>query len=312
MEQWAMTLLKPSECILMLAALLAAILASTAAQAQHQDVSFGVAGGQIVTNWPGPAPVWTDAFLAPGFPPRPGEPPVQQDDPGFNAPSGSFSPGTLVGLVVVQPLWYWDGQMLATPPEGTVFEMENALSELLIVDPLSVPEPTVFDFGAAGDEGGIHQHILFRLPDPVSPDGAYGIVLELVAPNVEPSDPFLIVLNQRLPDDEFDLGVLAILEASGILNADVLAGDYNANGVVEQADLDLVLLNWGADAAVVPEGWVADLPEGFIDQDELDGVLLAWGNMLESPVAAAAVPEPSTILLAIVVLISMYGQRVRD
>jgi hypothetical protein len=52
-------------------------------------------------------------------------------------------------------------------------------------------------------------------------------------------------------------------------------GDYNGSGLVEQADLDLVLLHWGV--ANVPPGWTNDLPVGAIDQAELDGVLLAWG-----------------------------------
>ena len=72
-------------------------------------------------------------------------------------------------------------------------------------------------------------------------------------------------------------------------------GDYNNNGTVEQADLDLVLLNWGAVAEPPPGGWVNDLPVGSIDQAELDGVLLNWGNVLAG---AAGVPEPTTAALA--------------
>jgi hypothetical protein len=74
----------------------------------------------------------------------------------------------------------------------------------------------------------------------------------------------------------------------------LLAGDYNGNGRVEQGDIDLVLLHWGQDAAVVPEGWTGPQPEGTIDQDELDGVLLHWG---EAASVAASVPEPATIVL---------------
>jgi hypothetical protein len=71
-------------------------------------------------------------------------------------------------------------------------------------------------------------------------------------------------------------------------------GDYNNNGTVEQADLDLVLLNWGNAAEPPPEGWVNDLPLGSIDQAELDGVLLNWGNMVAE---SASVPEPNTTAL---------------
>jgi hypothetical protein len=76
-----------------------------------------------------------------------------------------------------------------------------------------------------------------------------------------------------------------------------LIGDYNGNGSVEQADLDLVLLNWGT--AGVPGGWVNDLPEGNIDQAELDGVLLNWGNT-GALGSGAGVPEPGTLGLVLV------------
>jgi hypothetical protein len=74
-----------------------------------------------------------------------------------------------------------------------------------------------------------------------------------------------------------------------------LPGDYNANGQVEQGDLDLVLLNWGSDG--VPAGWKEDLPNGTIDQEEIDTVLLAWGDSLPVPFATPAVPEPLTAVL---------------
>jgi hypothetical protein len=69
-------------------------------------------------------------------------------------------------------------------------------------------------------------------------------------------------------------------------------GDYNANGIVEQADLDLVLLNWGDQTPPAPSGWLVDLPSGAIDQAELDGVLLNWGAT-----ASSSSPEPSTLAL---------------
>jgi hypothetical protein len=79
-------------------------------------------------------------------------------------------------------------------------------------------------------------------------------------------------------------------------------GDYNGNGQVEQADLDLVLLNWGA---TLPDpivfGWSNDLPSGAIDQEELDGVLLKWGN--SAALGTESVPEPAALAL----LVSLFG-----
>jgi hypothetical protein len=79
--------------------------------------------------------------------------------------------------------------------------------------------------------------------------------------------------------------------------ASLPGGDYNGNGAVEQADLDLVLLNWGLPGT--PGDWVNDLPEGNIDQAELDGVLLNWGSTAAlGAFGTAGVPEPSAAVLA--------------
>ena len=62
----------------------------------------------------------------------------------------------------------------------------------------------------------------------------------------------------------------------------LLLGDYNGDGFVSQADLDLVLLNWGD--GVLPGGFdPAAIPgsgpfDGLVSQNELDGVLLNWGR----------------------------------
>ncbi|MEM7627199.1 MAG: hypothetical protein AAF333_16510 [Planctomycetota bacterium] len=70
-----------------------------------------------------------------------------------------------------------------------------------------------------------------------------------------------------------------------------IEGDLDADGFVSQADLDLVLLNWGAEQT--PEGWIeATQFDGLISQNELDAVLLNWGG--GSPPDLAAIPEPAT------------------
>ena len=81
-----------------------------------------------------------------------------------------------------------------------------------------------------------------------------------------------------------------------------LPGDYNASGTVEQGDLDLVLLHWGADAPDAPASWINDLPTGTIDQDELDGVLLNWGEIGAAPAVSAGVPEPRSVLVLLFAL----------
>ena len=79
--------------------------------------------------------------------------------------------------------------------------------------------------------------------------------------------------------------------------ASLLTGDYNADGFVSQADLDLVLLNWGDgvlpggfDSGALPGGGSFD---GLISQNELDGVLLNWGE--GTPPSVDTIPEPATL-----------------
>jgi hypothetical protein len=91
-------------------------------------------------------------------------------------------------------------------------------------------------------------------------------------------------------------------------------GDYNGNSVVEQADLDLVLLNWGQATPPVPSTWVNDPPTGFIDQQELDQVLLNWGGTAVGQ-NNAAVPEPRAVslsLIALAVLAWLGARRLED
>jgi hypothetical protein len=90
-----------------------------------------------------------------------------------------------------------------------------------------------------------------------------------------------------------------------------LAGDYNNNAQVEQGDLDLVLLGWGSDVATnpPPPEWINQRPvAGLIDQGELDAVLLNWGGTADA-VTATAVPEPSGLLLALCVSLSLFASR---
>jgi hypothetical protein len=111
-------------------------------------------------------------------------------------------------------------------------------------------------------------------------DNQLNILLGGQHPTVPDNNPILNGFTLELVDEPPPMGIM---------------GDYNGNGTVEQADLDLVLLNWGTSG--VPGGWTNDLPDGNIDQAELDGVLLNWGNMAALG-SDASVPEPSTLLLA--------------
>jgi hypothetical protein len=115
--------------------------------------------------------------------------------------------------------------------------------------------------------------------------------------DLELSHPFgnslTVYRSERIPSlygPEFRVTMLPSMPATG---------DYDGNGQVEQADLDLVLLNWGEDAAAVPDAWINHRPTGIVDQAELDLVLLNWGNASPIGAASAAVPEPMAWSLAL-------------
>ena len=97
-----------------------------------------------------------------------------------------------------------------------------------------------------------------------------------------------------------------------IVNAVLIAGDFNGSGQVEQGDLDLVLQNWGDDTAVtgIPAGWINDNAGiGQIEQTELDKVLQNWGATSAPDFAGSAVPEPATLALLVLGGLAMLRRR---
>jgi hypothetical protein len=171
--------------------------------------------------------------------------------------------------------------------------------DLVRLDPMTNAQQ-VFTQGFELAPGSGWQHATFSLaPEDLFTVGNMTTILSDVRqlrivhdPRATPSDP-------QPPVN----GLLGIdnIRAVGPPVVEPLPGDYNGNGTVEQADLDLVLLNWGVAGDPAPTGWVNDLPIGSIDQAELDGVLLNWGNALataSAPIVTAGVPEPAGLFLA--------------
>lgn len=97
-----------------------------------------------------------------------------------------------------------------------------------------------------------------------------------------------------------------------VYELDDLPGDLNGDGFVGAGDLGLVLNNWGTAATSVPDGWIGN-PQPTapnIGSDELGAVLSAWGSgNAPSAITTAAIPEPSTCLLGI--LLSAAAMSVR-
>jgi len=83
-------------------------------------------------------------------------------------------------------------------------------------------------------------------------------------------------------------------------------GDYNADGIVDVGDLNLVLFNW--DASTVPPERVNQIPAGNVSVDQLNAVLFNWNAMAP---AVATVPEPTSTGLLVVSIgwLAICGRR---
>lgn len=91
-------------------------------------------------------------------------------------------------------------------------------------------------------------------------------------------------------DDQLSITFLSSLLVNARVDEALLEGDFNGDGTVDNADLNLLLANWGASS--VPSEWVNGF-EAPVDNDELNALLANWGAG-----AGDAVPEPSALVLA--------------
>ncbi|MEM7626895.1 MAG: glycoside hydrolase family 16 protein [Planctomycetota bacterium] len=131
--------------------------------------------------------------------------------------------------------------------------------------------------------------------------------LEAVAPEGAVEARVVLVLGQRNNAAGavwIDGVTLAVVEPS-------LVGDYDGDGFVSQADLNLVLLNWGE--SVLPAEWTAtDQFDGEqISQNELNAVLLNWGSGTAPVLNAAAIPEPTSAVGIGLLSAGLFGVRRR-
>ncbi|MEO1497526.1 MAG: hypothetical protein AAFV43_10290 [Planctomycetota bacterium] len=112
----------------------------------------------------------------------------------------------------------------------------------------------------------------------------------------------LIELQLQSIDD----GTRLNLEVEGIriVETPVMAlpdGDFNADGRVDNADLNLLLDNWGESS--VPAEWVRQFA-GAVDNEELNFLLNTWGAG-----TSVAVPEPTALVIGLCSLAVLRGRR---
>ena len=70
-----------------------------------------------------------------------------------------------------------------------------------------------------------------------------------------------------------------LLQVAALATTTYIQGDYSGDGYVNNADLNLVLNNWGVTSSTLPTGWNGALPSGsYIDKDEISAISGNWGN----------------------------------
>ena len=122
-----------------------------------------------------------------------------------------------------------------------------------------------------------------------------------------------ILFENNSGDFDYIIDNLEVFEFSDDVLVDALIGDFSSDQFVAQADLDLVLLNFGSEE--LPENFNAANTtvgefDGLISQNELDDVLLNFGDSAAAA-AVSAVPEPTTAALLGLAGVSLLARRRR-
>lgn len=264
-------------CALSTALVVSLGVTSFAAAQHHEDIILGVIDNKIVTGIVDgsgqpqyPHYVWAENFGSAGFP-------NFAVDPGFDSPSGTFTPGTVVGISIRKALRAWneDDEHFLDVPEDQTISISRFSST--ITTPTSDPGCAAFPslaLGAANSSGIIHVHPDYFLDPPHEP-GVYLLELQVWA-NAEglfDSDPFWIVFNQNQPQS-IVADALAWVEDNLVSTS--CPADLNGDGVIDVSDLLLLLAAWGDDP-----GQGADLNgDCVVDVSDLLMLLSAWGDCL--------------------------------
>lgn len=201
----------------------------------------------------------------------------------------------------LQTLWYWDPssrRVIAAPEEATLVlqlsDRDVALDNTTVVDPMTLAE-------TVEGETGFHNHFLvdFAMPYSVSLQlGLYGFFARLTSNEYAPSEKFLVVFNAGAAYEDLAPASEAIWLAAN-------PGDYTLDGVVDGADYNAWVANYGSAPAMAQTAADGN-GDGVVDAADYT----LWRDNLAA--SAVSVPEPSAIFLmltSVTVLLRQQRQR---
>lgn len=192
--------------------------------------------------------------------------------------------------------WLWHASGTPAAVDGLSAGASMSLvevfgSETIQFTPLGPQADTTIAVTAAAGE---HHLLLYQLNESAPEPGVYAFFARLTAPELLPSEPFLIGFAFGVGEAQFAAGLTAINAAAG------LAGDYDVDGDVDGADF----VRWQRSLGTTAAG-----PNYAPADGSLDGVvgaedLAVWrsqhGRKIADPPPASpagAAPEPSTLAM---------------
>jgi hypothetical protein len=206
-------------------------------------------------------------------------------------------------------LWHWSLSLSQSPSHPNPVAVDPSGESLVIasdpggeIDSITVPQgggipPTIKVAEPTGSELGTHQHYLeyFLGNGSSADDGMYGFFARLTSPNYAPSDPFLVILDNDVYEDDYPGQILA--GALAINNAALLAGDYNHDDRVDAEDYAVWRKTLGSTTALAADG----SGNQHVDQADFGVWRQNFGaTVAGSGLAIGDVPEPNGWVLAVV------------
>jgi hypothetical protein len=263
-----------SRSLTAITALAFSLMFAAAASAQHSgDIFLDVVDGRIVTGEVNPdqsvelgVRVFAATFGDTGFP-------TFTQNPGFDCLPGTFPTGTANGFNALAGLTVWNDEGFE-PADGERLRIAFGPLNVTLAD-----EPIEgFTINVQSD-GGWHRHLSYTILGPddnTNPlPGIYLLELELynTSASIEPSKPFWKVFNFGM-SASIHQEAIAWVEAN-LFETDDCPADLNGDGVVDGADLLILLSEWGP--------CTGDCDADLNNDDVVDGadlliLLSAWGE----------------------------------